>query len=204
MSYCVPHTISTDRTHVVYMRARALEKCTIRLSTPGGEYIYEKKLRYVVPAEMVNLTVRPRFLENFTATRSRWTFCPGEDSAHEQRNDLSMHRLPARLPARGRRGRSRRNRRGARLACKRAGRSTPSRNTPPQRTVATTVAVRNSSWARLPVRSSAPVPKDAVVEICRRLHAVETTAPVQMGQVIVANVLGTGADMIATRDMPLA
>ena len=66
VSYCVPHAISTDRTHVVYMRVRrALEKCTIRLSTPGGEYIYEKKLRYVVPAEMVNLTVRPRFLENF-------------------------------------------------------------------------------------------------------------------------------------------
>ncbi len=34
-------------------------------SIPGGEYIYEKKLRYVVPAEMVNLTVRPCFLENF-------------------------------------------------------------------------------------------------------------------------------------------
>ena len=42
----------------------ALEKCTIRLSTPAAN-ISTRKLRYVVPAEMVNLTVRPRFLENF-------------------------------------------------------------------------------------------------------------------------------------------
>jgi len=90
------------------------------------------------------------------------------------------------------------------FSCKRGKEYAIQEHTAPQRTVATTVAIRNSSWARLPVRSSAPVPKDAVVEICRRLHAVETTAPVQMGQVIVANVLGTGADMIATRDMPLA
>jgi hypothetical protein len=27
--------------------------------------VYEKRLRYVVPAEMVSLKVRPRFLENF-------------------------------------------------------------------------------------------------------------------------------------------
>jgi CxxC motif-containing protein len=90
------------------------------------------------------------------------------------------------------------------FACKRGKEYAIQEHTAPQRTVATTVAIRNSSWARLPVRSSAPVPKDAVVEICRQLHAVETIAPVQMGQVIVANVLGTGADMIATRDMPLA
>ncbi len=113
-----------------------------------------------------------------------------------------MHQLPARLPAKVKKGRA-----GAIVEVRSpasAARVRHPEHTAPQRTVATTVAVHNSSQARLPVRSSAPVPKDAVVEICRRLHAVETTAPVQMGQVIVANVLGTGADMIATRDMPLA
>jgi thioredoxin reductase len=59
--YCVPHTISTDREHTVYMRVkRPLEKSLLRL----GE-VYEKKLPYVFPAEMVNLKVRPRFLEKF-------------------------------------------------------------------------------------------------------------------------------------------
>jgi NADPH-dependent 2,4-dienoyl-CoA reductase/sulfur reductase-like enzyme len=61
VAYCVPHTISTDREHTVYMRVKhPLEESRIRL----GE-IYQKNLRYVFPAEMVSLKVRPRFLEKF-------------------------------------------------------------------------------------------------------------------------------------------
>ncbi len=57
----VPHTISSDREHVVYLRVRrSLEKSWLRLGD-----VYEKRLRYVVPAEMVSLKVRPRFLEHF-------------------------------------------------------------------------------------------------------------------------------------------
>lgn len=66
VAYCVPQTIATDREHVVYLRVRRpLEQCTLRLSSSAGAFVYEKKLRYVFPAEMVTLTVRPRFLENF-------------------------------------------------------------------------------------------------------------------------------------------
>jgi NADPH-dependent 2,4-dienoyl-CoA reductase/sulfur reductase-like enzyme len=66
VAYCVPQTIATERDQVVYMRVRKpLDKCAIRLGTPGGDYVYEKKLRYVFPAEMVNLTLRPRFLADF-------------------------------------------------------------------------------------------------------------------------------------------
>ena len=61
VAYCVPHTLSTNREHTVYMRVRRpLDKCTLHL----GE-TYQKKLRYVFPAEMVSLKVRPRFLERF-------------------------------------------------------------------------------------------------------------------------------------------
>ncbi|MBP0000714.1 MAG: FAD-dependent oxidoreductase [Cyanobacteria bacterium SID2] len=61
VSYCVPQTISTDRDHTVYMRVRQpMENCVLRLGD-----VYEKKLRYVFPAEMVNLKVRPKFLQNF-------------------------------------------------------------------------------------------------------------------------------------------
>jgi thioredoxin reductase len=61
VAYCVPHSISTDREHTVYMRVRRpQEKCRIRF----GE-VYEKKLRYVFPAEMVSVKMRPRFLQNF-------------------------------------------------------------------------------------------------------------------------------------------
>lgn len=89
------------------------------------------------------------------------------------------------------------------FSCKRGKEYAIQEHTAPQRVVSTTVAISQSSWARLPVRSSTPVPKSAVTEICRRLHEVQISAPVQMGQVIASNVLDTGADIIATRDMPL-
>ena len=61
VAYCVPHTISTDREHTVYLRVRTpLEKSWLRLGD-----VYEKRLRYVVPAEMVSVKVRPRFLSGF-------------------------------------------------------------------------------------------------------------------------------------------
>lgn len=61
VAYCVPHTLSTDREHTIYLRVRKpLEACAVRF----GE-AYEKKLRYVFPAEMVSITMRPRFLQNF-------------------------------------------------------------------------------------------------------------------------------------------
>ena len=61
VAYCVPHTLSTDREHIVYMRVRKpMEKCTLRLGS-----VLARKVRYVFPAEMVNITVQPKFLENF-------------------------------------------------------------------------------------------------------------------------------------------
>lgn len=63
VSYCVPHTISTDREHTVYMRVRRpLEASVLRLRNLDGEVIHERKLRYVVPAEMVTLKLRPAIL----------------------------------------------------------------------------------------------------------------------------------------------
>lgn len=58
---CVPHTLSSDREHTIYLRVRRpLERCSIRLGD-----VYEKKLRYVFPAETVTLTIRPSLLQSF-------------------------------------------------------------------------------------------------------------------------------------------
>ena len=77
VAYCVPHTLSTERTHIVYLRTRRpLEACTLRLVEPAGEVIYEKKLRYVFPAEMVNLTLRPAILAHFHGDALRVEIVP--------------------------------------------------------------------------------------------------------------------------------
>jgi len=66
VAYCVPHTVTTERDHTVYLRVRRpLERSVLRLSTPDGRVVHERKLRYVVPAEMVNLRLRASLLEGF-------------------------------------------------------------------------------------------------------------------------------------------
>ena len=66
VAYCVPQTLATEREQTLYLRVRRpLEACTLEFCTPGGEFVYTRKLRYVFPGEMVNITMRPRFLANF-------------------------------------------------------------------------------------------------------------------------------------------
>ena len=61
VAYCVPHTISTDREHIVYMRVRKpMEECIIRFGPA-----FRTEVKYVFPAEMVNITLMPEFLEKF-------------------------------------------------------------------------------------------------------------------------------------------
>jgi CxxC motif-containing protein len=74
----------------------------------------------------------------------------------------------------------------------------------PRRLVATTVAVDGGRWPRLPVHVTDPIPKGRVVELCRTLRAVRVRAPVRLGQVIARDPLGTGVDVVASRDMPEA
>jgi NADPH-dependent 2,4-dienoyl-CoA reductase/sulfur reductase-like enzyme len=77
VAYCVPQSLASEREQVVYLRVRRpLQQCSLRLATPGGEFIYEKKLRYVFPAEMVTLTVRPRILEYFHGDALRVDVAP--------------------------------------------------------------------------------------------------------------------------------
>ena len=73
----------------------------------------------------------------------------------------------------------------------------------PRRMVSTTVAVVGGRWARLPVHTTSEVPKDLVHDVVRSLRSVRVTAPVERGQVITSNVLGTGADVVASRPMPI-
>jgi len=74
--------------------------------------------------------------------------------------------------------------------------------TDPRRGLATTVAIRGARWARLPVRATAPVPKERVMEAAREIHRVRVDAPVTLGQVLLSGLLGEeGVDVIATRSM---
>jgi CxxC motif-containing protein len=75
-------------------------------------------------------------------------------------------------------------------------------HTDPRRPVSTTVAISAAALPRLPVRAAEPFPKDRVVDLVALLREIAVTAPVTRGEVLVADALGTGIDVIATRSMP--
>jgi thioredoxin reductase len=77
VAYCVPQSISSEREHTVYMRVKKpLEKSLLKLGDT-----YQKPLRYVVPAEMVSLKVRPKFLEHFHGNSLKIDIVAREDDA---------------------------------------------------------------------------------------------------------------------------
>ncbi len=52
---------------------------------------------------------------------------------------------------------------------------------------------------RLPVKSSAPCPKDRIGELLADIYAAEVAPPVKSGDVVIPNWKGTGIDVVAVR-----
>ena len=73
--------------------------------------------------------------------------------------------------------------------------------TNPTRVLTTTVAIDNDIESRLPVKTSAPIPKGTLSEAMAVIDKIRITAPVQLGQVIYPNLLNTGIDLVACRSM---
>jgi CxxC motif-containing protein len=90
------------------------------------------------------------------------------------------------------------------FSCKRGKTYAMQEHTSPQRTVTTTVGITGGLHARLPVRTTGTVAKARVMDVCHFLRTITVAAPVQMGDVIVENMLNTGTNIVATRHMPAA
>lgn len=71
----------------------------------------------------------------------------------------------------------------------------------PRRVVTTTVPVKDGLLPLLPVRSTAPIPKGLLLDAAHKLATVVVDAPVESGQVILTDLLGTGVDVISSRDL---
>ena len=71
----------------------------------------------------------------------------------------------------------------------------------PTRVLTSTVDVLGSHIARCPVKTAGAIPKAKIFEAMELVRAVKVSAPVKSGQVIIKNLLGTGVDLVATRDM---
>lgn len=69
----------------------------------------------------------------------------------------------------------------------------------PVRVLTSTVRLTGARTPRLPVKSNGALPKGKIFDAMKLLDDVVVKAPVTCGQVLIADVFGTGVDIVATK-----
>lgn len=73
--------------------------------------------------------------------------------------------------------------------------------TDPQRMLTSTVRIDGGALPLLPVVSKTTLPKGKIMECVGILRNITVQAPIKEGDIIIADILGLGVDIIASRDM---
>ena len=71
----------------------------------------------------------------------------------------------------------------------------------PMRVLTTTVAVSGGDEALLPVRTAEAIPLELHAQAMDLIRGLVVDAPVRMGDVVLANILNTNLDLIASMDV---
>lgn len=85
-------------------------------------------------------------------------------------------------------------------SCPRGASYAVSELTDPRRVVTAVVPTGDPLHCVLPVRSSAPFPKDKIAALLNKLYSMKVATPVLCGEIILSDALGTGIDIIATEN----
>lgn len=83
--------------------------------------------------------------------------------------------------------------------CKRGEEYGKKEVTAPMRTVTSTVRVAGGVAPVVSVRTKTDIPKDKIFQVMEEIRKAEAKAPVEIGDVVVENIAGTGVDLIATK-----
>lgn len=83
--------------------------------------------------------------------------------------------------------------------CKRGLEYAKKELTHPERTVTSTVRVSGGAANVVSVRTASDVPKDAIWEVMRAINGLTVSAPVEIGDVLLADIAGTGVALTATK-----
>ncbi len=71
--------------------------------------------------------------------------------------------------------------------------------TDPRRTITSTVGVNDGRT--LSVKTNQEIPKNKIKDCMEALRGITVDAPIHIGDVIIKNVVNTGADIVATKDI---
>ncbi|MDL2229915.1 DUF1667 domain-containing protein [Treponema sp. OttesenSCG-928-L16] len=73
--------------------------------------------------------------------------------------------------------------------------------TNPTRVITSTVIIEGAPVSRLPVKTDRDIPKKDIFSAMALLDGLSVKAPVRAGDIIVKDILGTGANFVATRTL---
>ena len=71
----------------------------------------------------------------------------------------------------------------------------------PTRMVTTTICITGAHIPLIPIKTSGPVARNLTLDVVRKAFELRVDAPVHCGDVVLANVLDTGIDLVATRTL---
>ncbi len=71
----------------------------------------------------------------------------------------------------------------------------------PTRTLTSTMRVMCGKRKLVPVKTSKPIPKDMLFACMIEINRTVVNAPIAVGQVLIKNILNTGADIVATYEI---
>ncbi|HOK62382.1 MAG TPA: DUF1667 domain-containing protein [Soehngenia sp.] len=57
----------------------------------------------------------------------------------------------------------------------------------------------NGKMSKIPVRTTTEIPCDLIADVIQTIENTKVQAPIEKGTVIIKNILGTGADVVAQR-----
>lgn len=75
--------------------------------------------------------------------------------------------------------------------------------TNPVRVVTSTIKVNDGELPVVPVKTAGAIPKKLNFECMKVINETTVNAPIKMGEVLIKDVLGTGIDVVASRDIEL-
>lgn len=75
--------------------------------------------------------------------------------------------------------------------------------TDPRRIVTSLVKVKGGERPVVSVKTAADIPKDKIMNCVKELKQIEVPAPINIGDVILENVCGTGINIVATANVSL-
>jgi len=73
--------------------------------------------------------------------------------------------------------------------------------TAPKRMVTSSIKVKNGKDDVVSVKTKDAIPKELIFDVLNELKGLEVSAPVSIGDVIIKNVLNTGIDIVASRNV---